>query len=286
MQSMLGMVPKFSPDFLQRMQTGTLPAGTVLTGILENDLSSKKSKAGDVFSIRLEDGFSINGTEVIPKQSKILGSVSTAVASHSRKAGHPGSLTIALQTLIFPDGRTTQFWGFIEHNPLRNSRNQSGSNISSKASGYGKMASFGTLNFITRKVGYNLRPANYFGQELKLDKGEVLPIRSNRPIDLTKMNAPIQTMPMPPGTVNGVSQSGALPPGMSSISPNSAPGLPPYTPVTNNYIAPANSVPGLPPGYNLQPTPIMPATASQALGQLSPSAQSPNVLYPSQMEPF
>ena len=213
--NMMGLVPKFNPNFMQQLQSNNLPSGTVLTGILENTVSSKKSVAGDIFSIRLEDGFTLNGVEVIPKQSKILGSVSSVLSSHTRHGAQPGTLTISLQTLIFPDGRTTPFWGFVEHNPLDDNTNQSGSHIKSKAAGYGRMASYGTVNFITKKVGYNLRPPN-FGKELELKQGEVLPIKTNRIMDLTKMTAPIVQAPMPPGAVNGMYQSGNFPPWYAS----------------------------------------------------------------------
>lgn len=283
MQQQLGFVPKFTPDFLQKLQASNLPSGTVLTGILEDTISSKKSKAGDIFAIRLEDGYTLNGVEVIPKQSKILGSVSSVLSSRTRHGAQPGTLTISLQTLIFPDGRTTPFWGFIEHNPLQDNTNQSGNHIKSKAAGYGRMATFGTANFITSKVGYRMLPPN-FGKELELQKGEVLPVKTNRTMDLSKMNAPVQTSAMPPGAVNGMYQQGNFPPGMSPISnPNCAPGLPPYTPVSSNYTAPAGGVPGLPADYS---------SNSMSLGGARPAyvpaagSGQPNIPYPSQMEPF
>jgi hypothetical protein len=282
MANMMGLVPKFDPSFLQQLQTNNLPSGTVLTGILENTVSSKKSQAGDIFSIRLEDGFTINGVEVIPKQSKILGSVSSVLSSHVRHGAHPGTITISLQTLIFPDGRTTPFWGFIEHNPLDDNTNQSGSHIKSKAAGYGRMASYGTVNFITKKVGYNLQPPN-FGKELELKQGEVLPVKTNRIMDLSKMTAPISQLAMPPGAVNGMYQSGTFPPGMQAASPNSLPGLPPYVPTSPNYAAAAGGVPGLPGGYGSSPMSL----GNRAPAYVPPAGSGqPSIPYPSQMEPF
>src|SRR5262249_12508566 len=64
MLKQLGMVPKFGPDFWQKMLYDRVNSGTILTGILQQDLSSAKNKAGDVFSILLEDGFNQNGKEV------------------------------------------------------------------------------------------------------------------------------------------------------------------------------------------------------------------------------
>ena len=283
MMKMNGMVPKFTPAFFQQMQANNLQTGTVLTGILEQDISSDKSKPGDVFSIRLEDGYSNNGVEMIPKQSKILGSVSSVLSSHSRKGAHPGEVTISLQTLIFPDGRTMQFWGFIEHNPLSDNVSKSGTGMAQKAGGYGSMAAYGAARFFTKRVGYNLTKPN-FGKEMKLEKGEVLPIKTNRMMDLTKMNAPIQQTAMPPGAVNGVYQSGGMPPGMNAIPPtasNAVPGLPPYTPMPSNYVPPAGSVPGL-------PAPMSPAFTGPlpAYTPAAGSGQPPMAPYPSQMEPF
>src|SRR4029453_8845097 len=44
-----GMVPKFDPDFWKGQLANRVPAGTVLSGILEDDLSSSSNKVGDIF---------------------------------------------------------------------------------------------------------------------------------------------------------------------------------------------------------------------------------------------
>ncbi len=212
-QKMMGMVPKFIPDFFRQLQANQLPSGSVLTGILDGDISSNKSKPGEVFVIRLEDGFVSNGVEVVPKQSKILGTITQVQSSKMLKGGQTGNLTIALQTLVFPDGRTCPFWGFIQHNPLDDPINQT-VDAKTKALSYARYG-YGMAGYFTRKLGYNLT-APHFGQEMHLKKGEVLPIRTNRSIDLSHMTPPSSQIPMPPGAVpSNLPMSGI--PGMPAL---------------------------------------------------------------------
>jgi hypothetical protein len=198
--NMLGMVPKFNPDFFKNRAATLVSPGTVLTGILEEDLSSKKNKAGDVFSIRLEDGFSANGNQIIPKQSKILGSISAVQSSTTRKGAMPGTITISLQTIVLPDGRTCPICGFIEHNPLSDATQPNSSNPQKTATDYTKHMGFSAMNFFTRRVGFNMTYPN-FGLEFQMKKGEVLPIRLNRALDMSNMTPPAPSQsasPLPP----------------------------------------------------------------------------------------
>ena len=85
-------VNKFDPNFWKgQMGGGSIPAGTVLTAILEHDISSSKSKPGDVFTLTLQDGFSLNGNVLIPPNSKIVGSVNRATPAKNLRGGMPGS---------------------------------------------------------------------------------------------------------------------------------------------------------------------------------------------------
>jgi hypothetical protein len=225
--NMMGRVPKFDPAIFQQMQASRVMPGTVLTGILENEVSSKNSKSGDIFFIRLEDGYISNGVQLVPPQSKILGTVTSSISSKTRKGAAPGSVSIALQTLILPDGRTLPFTGFIQHNPQDDASNQSNSDPIGTGGKYAKQAGYGAMNFITRRVGYPMYMPNV-GAELTLKKGEALPIRLNGPIDISKATMPVSAlqngqlsqtnggpMGMPPQNMQGPQ----MPPSMNSAFP-------------------------------------------------------------------
>jgi len=232
-----------------------VPIGTLFSGILEDDLSSGKNQRGDVFSIRLEDGYFKNGVEVVPRHSRILGAVTNVVPSRLTGHGHPGNLQVTLQTIVFPDGRNTPLAGFIVHNPnMDETQNPRKTNVAQAASYYPKAAAQ-SLSAVGRtisgrligfKPGYRQR-----GADFRLEKGEILAVRLNRPLDLTHMS------PAPTG-----------------FAPSN---LPQY----NN--SPTEQ--GLTSGQPLSPSvPGMPPTAPPAAGTVSPgipqgSAQTPNQIF-------
>jgi hypothetical protein len=260
-QSSMGLVPKFDPSFFQKMIANNVQAGTVLTGILENDIASNKSKAGDLFSIRLEDGLNLNGNQIIPQQSKILGTITSVVASRSVRGGSPGSIQISLQTLVFPDGRTCPFFGFVERNTLQDAKSMSPSDPMKTAGKYAQRSGYYAMNFFTSRVGFPVRPST-FGQDFKMTKGEVLPIRMNRSIDVTHMTPPlanptVQT-PVPPLAPSspygqGMPTAAATPVGLSagkmgslSQMPTTAPSFAPSATSSlpsGGYTPPANELP-------------------------------------------
>jgi hypothetical protein len=160
----------------------------------------------------------LNETEVIPKQSKIVGTITSATAARAQHNGMPGTLNVSLQTLVFPDGRSTNIYGFLDINPAMLSKIKgSPSALSGPISGLGTTfrSVFTGLN---SKAGIPLRlPKRTGGLDFKLDKGELLPVKLNRPLDLTNM--PIAAagssvspgMPAPymtPNSVPGMSQTG------------------------------------------------------------------------------
>jgi hypothetical protein len=238
-QSSMGLVPKFDPSFFQKMIANNINAGTVLTGILENDISSNKNKPGDIFSIRLEDGLNVNGNQLIPQQAKILGTISSVVSSRAVH-GSPGSIQISLQTLVFPDGSTCPFFGFIQRNTLQDAKAMSASDPLKTGQKYAQRSGYYVMNFFTTRVGFPVHPSN-FGTEFKMTKGEVLPIRLNRGIDVSHMTPPVAT----PATVQ-----------------RPAPPLSPYAPGQ-----------GMPPSAPAQPVALS-AGKMGSLSQLSPEAPS------------
>lgn len=171
-----------------------VPIGTLLSGVLEDDLSSGKNKRGDVFSIRLEDGYFRNGVEVVPRHSRIVGAVINVVPSRNTGMGHPGNLQVNLQTIVFPDGSNTPIAGFLVHNPnMDETQNPRKANAAQAASYYPK-ATMSSLGMVGRTLTGRLigmKPAPRIkGSEFKLQKGEILAVRLNRSLDLTRMSPP------------------------------------------------------------------------------------------------
>lgn len=209
--------PNFEPNMWKKVFASRVPIGTILSGILENDLSSDESKAGDVFSIVIEDGYTNNGVEVIPKHSKILGSVVAAVPSKYMNFGHPGQIQVSLQTLVFPDGRHVRFYGSIANNPNSAPKIDKSKNQPGEAVGYYA----GTTANLAKHIGstvsqrmFGIYPKKkHRGNEFEIDQGELLAIRVTRSLDMTQL-----ADPPPIGTVSGGASTpaGSLPAGTSA----------------------------------------------------------------------
>ena len=266
-----GMTQGATPGTLSPAQSGSLganiwnsignsrvPTGTLLSGILEDDLSSGKNLRGDVFSIRLEDGYFKNGVEVLPRHSRILGAITNVIPSRLTGHGHPGNLQVTLQTIVFPDGRNTPLYGFIVHNPnmdeTQNPRKQS----AAQAASYYPKAAANSLSMVGRtisgrligfKPGYRQR-----GADFKLEKGEILAVRLNRPLDLTHMS------PAPTGFAPSNLPQYTNSPTMQGLN-------------SGQPLAPPSAVPG-----------VMPPAASQAGAIQNPqnnsfTSPSPNQIF-------
>lgn len=211
-------------------QTGNrVGNGTLLNGVLEDNLSSGKNKPGDVFSIRLEDGLYKNGIEVIPRHSKIVGAVIHTVPGGMQIHGNPGNLQVSLQTLVFPDGRNTPISGFLVHNSNMDMMNDPRKGSAAFAASYYPKQVVHSLGSIGRtlsgraigiKPGYTQR-----GSDFKMAQGEVIAVRLNRSLDLTHMSPP---------------PTNFAPPGMSV--PNSSLPVVPGIPINSNGNAFGNSV--------------------------------------------
>jgi hypothetical protein len=233
-----GLLPKFTPAFWQGGVTSNnvvynayaqLTANTILTGILEQDISSKTSKVGEVLSIRIDNGYSQNGQTVIPPQSKILGSILSVSSARSKHSGMPGEVQISLQTLMFPDGRTVPVIATIEHNPAMDMKNNpKKGDVGRDLTQYGKSWVHSVLNFgsaITSHVGIPMttwiRPDA--GQDFKLAKGEAIAIRLPNGLDLSSIASAPSINPSP--GLNPVSNypGQSMPP----LAPSVVPGLVP-----------------------------------------------------------
>lgn len=231
-----------SPEFIQQFLATQVASGTVLTGVLSDDISSKKSRSGDLFSIVLKDGYYVNGREVIPRGARIVGSVQVvAPAASKRGVGSPGHVDVGLSTLIFPDGRSLPFTGLIERNPAHDMKQQpkvkgAGFGLSDYGRSVGSM--FGSF---TSGIGAVRRNVNR-GKDLLLEEGELIPVRVTRGLDLTKMSPPSSTYHGAGGgdeNGGGGAISGA-PPAVSGFNPLAPSPAPQSTP---------GLLPGAPPGF-------------------------------------
>jgi len=210
-----------SNEMIEQMISSRIGAGSVLTGVLGDDISSKKSVSGDLFSIVLVDGYSQNGKELVPRGARIIGKIVLASpAAMQRQVGASGNVQVGLTTLIFPDGRSTPFTGFIDRNPAHDMKKAPvvrgpGLSLSDYKSSVGSM-----MNSLTFGLSHSRRLANR-GKDILLEEGDVVPVRLTRSIDLTKMTPPTAAPGVPlanpfssgpmPGLLGapGISASGA-----------------------------------------------------------------------------
>lgn len=183
---------------LQRILQSQIVCGTELTGVLENNIASDLSTAGQIVSIRLTNGFAANGLQLIPPQSQILGRVTAVSSAKNQRSGMPGILNLALERLIFPDGRSFPFSGSIDYNPVQIDAVQNNPDWQKGANDYFKKAPYFAWNYlIGQRFSHPIQAPNY-GNELRLNAGEVLKIKLNQNLDLSSAIPPIGINQMPP----------------------------------------------------------------------------------------
>lgn len=236
------------PDFFKQIIGKRLPPGTVLTGVAESNLSSIKSKRGDVFSIALPHGYSSEGEEIIPANSRILGVVVDAAPAAMQKVGQPGRLSISLKTLVFPDGRTTAINGFLDHNPAHNQANEpktrfSGINMGDYGSAFKGML-YSSVAGITWVHNRTMR-----GKEFLLKTGTPVSVKLNTSVDVGKMTNPTAPLMGNPGVPGVPGLAPGAVPGMPGMMQGSVPGLAPgAVPGMPGLPGMQGSIPGLAPG--------------------------------------
>jgi len=223
--------PIGSMDYWKSFAANRLSPGSVLTGTLEDDVSSKHSKAGDIFAIVLDDGFSNQGKVVVPPGSRIIGTVTSATPAKGLKFGMPGNVQVALQSLALPDGRTGPISGFIEHNPnqlVADDPNKKTNDKSMPIGDYANSAKAMGYSVVTRMtriagVRYSPHAALKAGKDFEIKKGEVLAVKLNRPLDLASLTVPAG---IPNGSSNGFPGGN---PNAFAPAPNAVPGMiPPF----------------------------------------------------------
>lgn len=227
----------------QATGTNFISGGTVLSAILDHDLSSRTCKNGDVFSLTLQDGFVVNGRMAIAPHSKILGTVVNCVPAKMQRHGHAGSLEVSLQTLVLPDGSHMPFYGFIEHNPNHlfekpHKKRWAGVDVRD----YGQSVA-GMFSSLLTGPGW-IHARRQRGNEFLLGEGEVLPVRVTRGLNVPEVQV------------------------ASAPAPNAVPaGLPPTASVSTASTLstmPANGgVPGLADSNEIFNTPLQPSPANQ-----------------------
>jgi hypothetical protein len=232
------------PDFWKAQLANRIPAGTVLTAILETDLSSKKNKAGDPFTMTLEDGFTANGQYLIPPKSKIVGCVLNATPAKTLRHGHPGRMQVSLQSLVFPDGSHVPIYAFIDGNPsAKHKAPPKVRNLGQNFADYGQSLSAMAFSFVSGP-GFMQNIKNR-GLDFVIDSGEAIPIRLSRSLDIPPPRETMVSQP-PPGMNTG-SDSSRYPYPQTTGMPNGAvPGLvdpqgPVYVPPPPNRTPPAQA---------------------------------------------
>jgi hypothetical protein len=227
---------KFDQSFWKGQVGKSIPAGTVLTAILENDISSKKSKPGDVFTLTLQDGFALNGNVLIPPNSKIVGSVNRATPAKNLRGGQPGRVDISLQSLVFPDGRHQQIFANIDSNPNLNHKKPKVRHLGADIRDYGEQFMGMGLSFVSGP-GF-LAARRLRGQDFHVDKGDALPIRLTQDFTPPPVQTVISAPPNNPGpggipTPRGVPASAA-----HYLDPSGPYRIPGFVPTTNGQAAP------------------------------------------------
>ncbi len=249
-----GYVPKVGTDFWKGQLANRIPAGTVLTVILEDSLSSAKNNPGDVFAMTLEDGYFQGGQLLLPAKSKIIGSVMQATSAKKQRNGQPGTMEVSLQSLVFPDGSHYPIYGFVDGNPgAKHTQAPKKRNLGVNIADYGDSVKGMAMSFVSGP-GYMMRKMNR-GLDFQLDSGDALPIRLTRSLDVKPTSTNLVTQPPA-----GVTPNATLPlpyqqrvPGLIDPSgPVQFPGFAPTSQSAAPYSVPAmgTSAPGVAPPFS------------------------------------
>jgi hypothetical protein len=184
----------FWTSFANASSKNLINTSTVFTGVLQEDISSKKSKAGDIFSIMLPEDYTVNDKILIPKYSKFVGTIVTAAPAGKAKRGNPGNLQISMQTLVSPDGTSVPVNAFIDYNPNDTAKINVSKSRGVPVGEWSKSAVY-SLHYAAGGLGSRLGlPFFYKGQtgsglDFVLIKGELLPVRLTQPLDVTPLIA-------------------------------------------------------------------------------------------------
>ncbi len=197
-----GYVPTVGTEFWKGQLANRIPSGTVLTVILEDNLSSAQNNPGDTFAMTVEDGYFQGGKLLIPAKSKIIGSVVHAISAKRQSNGQPGTLEISLQSLVFPDGSHYPISGFVDGNPgAKHTQQPQKRNLGWNIADYGSSVK-GMAMSVVSGPGYFMKKMQA-GKDLQLDSGEALPIRLTQSLDINQTSTSLVTQQGPGGSPNG-----------------------------------------------------------------------------------
>lgn len=270
--SQKGSLPgKLPANFWQGGQvqgiSNRIQPGVVLTGKLEDEISSGSSKIGDVFALALDEGYVENNLQVIPRGSKIVGAITHVVPAKSQRvAGQPGSLQVSLQSLVLPDGNHIPFAGFIAVNPNHEFDKAKKRNLGFDVRDTGSHIA-GMMGSFTNGIGF-MYARKYRGKDFYMDKDELVPVRLNKTLIIPEEYVKPVGAPIDAPGLNGLTPDAR---GMSNALPSMAPGMVPGLAGADSVgqyqkPVPAQAVPGLVGGES-DPfsTPMRPAANTQPL---------------------
>lgn len=197
--------------------------GVVLTGVMEDEISSAKNKPGDIFAINLKEGYVENGMQVIPRESRIVGAITHVVPAKSQRApGQPGSLQVSIQSLVLPDGNHLPFAGFIAINPNHAFEKQQKKNLGFDIKDTGSHIA-GMMGSFTNGIGF-MYARKYRGRDFYMDKDDTIPVKLNKSLIIPEEYVkPVGAAADAPG-INGLTPDAK---GMSNALPPLAPGMVP-----------------------------------------------------------
>jgi type IV secretion system protein VirB10 len=112
--------------------TYTLPENQVFTLRMNDSLSSKTARTGDRFRATVAIPVYASGVEVVPAGSVVEGRVTAVTPARSR--GRAGSIAVAFDNLILPDGKRHKIEGALTDVPRDAGEVDSESGVSGRSS--------------------------------------------------------------------------------------------------------------------------------------------------------
>jgi len=214
-----------------------LANGTVFNGVLQEDISSKTSKAGDVFSIMLSDDYTMNNQLLIPKESRFVGSVVSVTPAKTTRNGAPGNLQVSMQTLVTPDGVSIPVNAFIDYDASQQTKTDIKKSRGVPVGEWAKSAEY-MMYYAAGGLGSRLGvPFLYKGQtahgpDFSLKQGQLLPVRLSQPLDVT---------PLAESCKRASAQNASPNPDVApDRTPTGAPSLAPPINQSSNFATPPN----------------------------------------------
>jgi len=232
--------PQLSGNIWQSIMVNRVNTGSILQGTMQDTISSKLSKVGDIFTIVLDQGYSWQDKLIIPAGARVLGSVIAVNPAKKMANGAPGNLQVSIQTIVFPDGRTAPLFAFMQMNPnaQNNTKTNQGGQLDNKIplSSYANSArgmGMSALSGVTRVFGFRMssQRLSKSGSDFSLSKADQVALKLTRTFDLANLTLPPGGIATPVNQPNGsFSSSGDLNPSQpgspSSAGAGPAPGEP------------------------------------------------------------